>query len=785
MKRIVLLLMIFSIVSMVFSQNKYVDIQINKSKHIRIEPCSPTIVRIRMNQSGNFKESIMERYGIIKKDWKAVDYKTQTSSGFIKITSKILSISVDKNTGLLSWKENTSKAPVHSIRFDVNDSKSKSNNFTKSLVKFFGTEKVNSFIIGDSIKSRIVEKNVVDPIENPSFVNFSLNSTERFYGLGSAVRDRIQHRGNAARIWVKYQKSESPIPYIMSNEGWGVFYNTTKLHYFDVGRFDTSNMTVYGSDDEIDFYLIAGTMPEILNDYTSITGKPFLLPKYAYGLSFGSNLSENQFHVLDNAVKFRQEKIPCDVYWLETQWMANSKDFNYDFTTKKKWDYSNFRPDWPEFQGWEKPEDVKKHLFVYRLNQLGFKIPLWLCVETDLSITEEMRIARKEGKPLAGVVNWFDHLTTFMQDGVAGYKIDPGRTINEHPDRKYYNGLADSEMHQLQQVLVAKNVNLTCSEFNQNRPFLHYCGGYAGIQQWAALTSGDNGGGAKALFDQLNLGMSGHINTSCDILEQVFPMSAGIHFGFMLPWTQLNSWAFIHHPWYYTESEKAMFRFYDNLRYSLIPYIYSTALNGSFTGMPILRAMPLVYPNDSALANITSQYMFGDNFLVTAFSNTTRLPEGNWIDYWTGSQYAGNRNISLETPKDRGGLLFVKAGAIIPCQKPMQYVDEFPADTLILKVYPSGESFYTMYEDDGISYNYSKGAVAKTEFKCKSDGQKLELFISKREGKYANMPLHRTFLVELYGSQFKNIVVNNIPLKSEKNIEDKQNKVVKFSVNIE
>ncbi|MCX6308384.1 MAG: DUF5110 domain-containing protein [Bacteroidia bacterium] len=530
---------------------------------------------------------------------------------------------------------------------------------------------------------------------------------------------------------------------------------------------------------------MVGFMPEMLNDYTTITGKPFLLPKYAYGFSFGSNMSENQFNVLDNGLRFRQEKIPCDVYWLEPQWMANSNGFNYDFSNKKKWDYSKFRPDWPEFQGWERPEEVKKHLFVYRLNQLGFKMPLWLCVEEDLSIPEEMRLARKAGKPLTGMVNWFDHLTSFLKDGASGYKIDPGRTINEHPDRKYYNGLTDKEMHQVQQVLVAKNVNITCSDFNQKRPFLHYCGGYAGVQHWAAATSGDNGGGRKALFDQLNLGLSGHINTSCDVLEQVFPMSAGLHFGFLLPWVQLNSWAFIHHPWYYTESEKTMFRFYDNLRYSLIPYIYSTALNGSLTGMPILRAMPLVYPNDSALANNTTQYMFGDNLLVTAYSNKTHLPEGNWIDYWTGNQYAGNQEITLDIPKDRGGLLFIKAGAIIPYQKPMQYVDEFPADTLILKVYPSGESTYTMYEDDGISYDYSKGALAKTEFSCKSDGQKVELSISKREGKYTDMPLHRTYQVELYGETPSIIIVNNKTLRNERLTDGATPKAMKFTVNIE
>ncbi len=785
MKKLLLVLMLLSSKQIVFAQNNPIDLQFSNTMYMRIEPCTPEILRIRIRKNADFKESLMERYSIVKTNWDKFDCETTTKNELTTIKTKAVKVTIDTKNRSVFYTDNTGKNIGHSIHFSIGDSSNNTALFTQSLTNFFGTEKHSTYINGDSAKPVITERPVVTPIEKPSMLNFSLTNTERFYGLGSAIRDCIQHRGTTAKIWVKYQQSEAPMPYIMSTEGWGVFYNSTKLHYFDVGRFESNTMSVYGSDEEIDFYLMIGSMPEILDHYTTITGKPFLLPKYAYGFSFGSNLNENQFNILDNAVRFRKEKFPCDVYWIETQWMANAKNFNYDFTNKKKWDYNNFRPDWPEFQGWENPADIKRHLFIYRLNKLGFKLPLWLCVDEDLSIPEEIRLAQKKGRPLVGVDNWFSHLTNFLKDGVSGYKIDPGRTIEEHPNRKYYNGFTDNEMHQLQQVLVAKNVQLTCSEFNQQRPFLHYCGGYAGIQQWAAATSGDNGGGRKAMFDQLNLGMSGHINTSCDILEQVFPMSAGLHFGFLLPWVQLNSWAFVHHPWYYTEPEKNMFHFYDSLRYSLIPYLYSTAINGTLTGMPILRAMPLLYPADTELANNTTQYMLGDNLLVAAFTNTIYLPKGNWIDYWTGNKYKGKQSIKLDIPTNRGGLLFIKAGAIIPYQKPMQYVDEFPADTITLKIYPSGESSYTLYEDDGISYKYKEGALAKTNITCKLKDKMVQLFISKRLGLYENMPLHRVYLVELYGAQEDRIIVNNVALKNENLVKDKKYNVIKFAVAVE
>ena len=763
----------------VMAQQDAIIIKLDKTTHIKIEPCTPQIFRIRVSLDGNFNQSLMERYEIIKTDWSAFAYKKENNNNFLSINTGEAVLILDKKNKTIAITDKSGKAIVEKIDFSLNKTKAQTDVFLQSLKGYFGKEDFTTNIIGDTAaENKKVSRDVVSTTKEVSLLSVGLNKTERMYGLGSAVRDRIQQRGGAARIWAQYQKSESPIPYLMSTDGWGIFYNTTKKHYFDIGRFDNDKLIVYGSDKEMDFYIMLGSMPQILDRFTSITGKPFTLPRYAYGLAFGSNTLENQFDVLNNAMRFRQEKFPLDIYWLEPQWM----DKMYDFSTEKYWNRTNFRADWPEFKGWEKPTDVKKHLFVNKLKQHGFKVGLWLCVEEDLSIPEEMRIAAKQGKILPGKVDWFKHLATFINDGASGYKIDPGRTMDEHADRKYYNGLTDAEMHQVQQVLVAKNVQLVCKETNGERPFIHYCGGYTGVQQFTAMTSGDNGGGKKALFDQLNLGLSGHINTSCDVLEQVIPMEPGIHFGFLLPWTQVNSWAFVHHPWFMNAEEQAMFRFYDNLRYSLLPYIYSTALNGHFTGMPILRAMPLMYPNEKALENNFTQYMFGDNLLVAAFTNKVYLPAGTWIDYWTGKKYTGQQEIICDVPKDRGGPLFIKAGAIIPYQPAMQYTDQFPLDTINLKIYPENESSYTLYEDDGISFKYDEGAVASTKFVCKADKNTTELTIQPRQGSYDGMPVSRNYAVEVYTVKPSEISLNGLVLHANEWIYDDNLKMIKVLV---
>ena len=236
------------------------------------------------------------------------------------------------------------------------------------------------------------------------------------------------------------------------------------------------------------------------------------------------------------------------------------------------------------------------------------------------------------------------------------------------------------------------------------RTWHHYTAGWAGTQHWGASTSGDNGGGRTALFDQLNLGMSGFMNTSCDVLwvdEEAQEMQS-LHFGLFLPWVQVNSWYALFHPFYFPEDRKNTYRDYVQLRYSLMPYIYSAALEGAQTGMPIVRSMPLMFPEDRKCDDMVYQYMFGENLLLSIFSNSIYLPKGNWIDYWTGEKIAGGKEIEHAYPANRAGLLFVREGAIIPFQKEMQYIGQKPLDTLIVKVFPKeATTYYTMYEDDG------------------------------------------------------------------------------------
>jgi alpha-glucosidase len=740
-----------------FSQDatNAIVISLKNKQYISIQSCTNRIFRVRVSDKNDFPQTLMERYGILKTDWDLVKVSSKSEKGKQFLQTSNYQIIIDEKTGDISVNDLKGKPIVSNIHVNKNQSINKE--LAESLQNYFGNEKSGGGIIGDKNYTGIATdsaKNV--KISASSVLEISINPNERFYGAGSASRSQVQHRGSALKIWATYQKSEAPIPFIMSTQGWGIFNNSTWLNFFDIGRFKSDKLYCYNTNSEMDFYLILGdNMPDVLSKYTSITGKPYLLPKYAYGFAFGSNILENQFNVLDNAVGFRSEKIPCDIYWLEPQWMAK----NYDSSTKKDWNESRFQAD---FSWLPDPKDVKKtNMYLSKMKDLGFKTVLWLNAEHDLTVEEEDHLSEKNGKPQSGQEHWFPHLLKFVDQGVAGFKLDPGTTLDEHPYRKYFNGKTDAEMHNLNQILPQKQMYTTLRKHTGLRSFHHYCGGYAGSSHWGAATVGDNGGNVKSLYDVINQSFSGNPNIAVDMLEDVPDKAQGIHYAFFTPWVQLNSWAWLLHPWYYNEHDKEMFRYYAQLRYSLIPYIYSAAINSSLTGQPIVWPMALAYPNDKHFENTLHQYMFGENLLVGAYTDSVYLPEGNWIDYWTNQKFAGQQSVKCKVPENRGGPLFIKAGAIIPYQKQMQYIGEHPLDTLIMKVYPQKQSSYILIEDDGKSFDFEKGMIASTRFECNAGTDKIELIIQPTEGKYEGMIGSRAYQVEVFMKEVpKSVQIN-------------------------
>ena len=721
-------------------------VKINDGLTVSVEACSESIFRIKVSPRKDFTESLMERYELIKTDWSEVKTDISDKGGVWTLKTPEYSLAINKKTGVMTVKDAKGGKVIREVRF-LPEKEGLCGEMRSFINEKYADLKVadnGGGIIGDDNgKFGEVDKHEIPAADAVSILSFSMEDGERFYGGGSTSRDHIQHRGEFLRMWTTYQQTEIPMPFMMSSRGWGVYNNSTRKSFFDIGNQQKSKFNIINTFDEADFFLMMGKdMPAILNEYTLVTGRTYVLPKWAYGLCFGPNMREEQFDILNDAVRFRQFDVPCDVFWLEPQWMEK----RYDFSTKKKWNYDRFSPE-PYWLQDQYPKTMHNRLFIGKLRSMGFHLGLWLCEEYDLSIQEEDIIAERTGGKLSGQEHWMDHLTVFMDQGVEGFKLDPARTIDNHTNWEYYNGRTDKEMHNLNQVLLPKQMRELGRKYNGKRTWHHYCGGWSGTQHWTASTSGDNGGGKTALYDQLNLGMSGFLNTSCDVMSVPRELEMqGLHFGLFLPWVQINSWFSMMHPFYYAKEEQDIYRFYVKLRYSLAPYIYSMALEAAQNGMPIVRSMPLCFPDDRNCDDMTYQYMFGDNFCVGIFTNEIYLPKGTWTDAWSGEKIVSKgETFTREYPSNRAGLLFIREGAIIPTQPDVEYLGARPFDRVILKVYPHGDSAYTMLDDDGESYEYENGGVASTLFESHERDGGVEVVVNPVQGSFKGMPSEREY----------------------------------------
>ena len=589
-------------------------------------------------------------------------------------------------------------------------------------------------------------------------LELKLSPDDQLFGFGDETRTCINKRGHKNVMAITNVTSYTPIPFVSCSRGWGLYLNTTWFHRFDAGATDPNCLAFHADRGMLEYFLFAADSPaEALKLYTSVTGPSYVLPKWSYGMTFVCDEREVRARdILYEAYEFRRQGIPCDVIGLEPDWMEN----HYDYTIDKKWSQKRFHiPFWLKGKNYG--------TFCSTLHQMGFKLSLWLCCDYDLSEYEEMLIHDgKLPKPMPAEdgdvaddiikdphfrplsmdkltktgVPWFEHLKQFVDDGADAFKLDGANQVLYHPDRKWRNGMDDAEMHNLYPVLLAKQMNNGFTEHTSRRVQIFTPSGHAAIQRYAAIWAGDTGGGAKTIPALLNLGLSGQSNVCTDM--QIFDLP-GIHYGFFQALAQGFSWHMYNQPWFLPPERFAAYKFYANLRNQLTPYIYAAAHQAHQTGLPIMRTMPLAFPQHPEASQCLQQYMFGDAILVSAFTDQVFLPEGDWYDFWTDNIIRGPAWVKAEYPANRGGCLFIKAGAIIPMQEPTAYVGVATPELLTWHIYPGPDTDYTLYEDDGISMKYRDGDIAVTTVTGRATSDGYHVTIQPRRGRYDGMPAIR------------------------------------------
>ena len=206
----------------------------------------------------------------------------------------------------------------------------------------------------------------------------------------------------------------------------------------------------------------------------------------------------------------------------------------------------------------------------------------------------------------------------------------------------------------------------------------------------------------------LNLALSGHgLNT----VDMEIVRKEAIHFGFLLPWAQLNNWNYWRQPWLQGEELQAIFTAYARLRYRLIPYLYSVAHAAHETGAPMMRPMPLLWPHEPDARACLHQFLLGPSLLAGCFTDEVWLPEGRWYNLWDlRERLEGGGWASPAVPDDRGGQLLAPAGAILLMGPAIDFVGQRPDDELTVQVFAGAPGEIVLYEDDGRSFAFEQGA---------------------------------------------------------------------------
>lgn len=567
-----------------------------------------------------------------------------------------------------------------------------------------------------------------------AFASFDLHHDEHIYGLGEDF-GRMDKRNIQRQLWLQEgfgnssPASYKQTPFYMSTRGYGLFVNTSNAIRFNVGNLEHTalSMTVEGSD-LLDFYLIYGpTFKDILPRYTAITGVPAVPPPWSFGLWMGRITYDSQDQVERVAKDLRDHRIPCDVIHIDTGWYEN------EWVCDLKFSPSRF-PD--------------PGAMMARLREQGFRVCLWqlpnLLIESSLfqEAAEKSYLAKRPyGKPYlfsgflsdAGLIDYSNpeavtwikaKFTELFKMGVAAIKADFGE--GAPPDAQYHGGSSES-MHNLFPLLYNKAVfEATEAFYGKGEALIWGRSAWAGSQRYPIHWSGDGIARyedlACVIRSALSFGLSGFPFYSHDVggfsgLPSPDLYARWIQFGAFSSHVRCHGQP-PREPWEYGEQTGAIFRQYTELRYRLLPYIYSEAVECGRTSLPMLRALVLDYQDDPTTYHIEDQYLFGRSILVAPILDETGkrriyLPAGNWIDYWEKTILHGPCWIEVTAPLAVMPL-YIRAGAILPYAPLMQYIGEKVSDPLTVEIYtPRQEGAYTVHEFDGreipIQYHRENG----------------------------------------------------------------------------
>lgn len=601
------------------------------------------------------------------------------------------------------------------------------------------------------------------------FNSKKIQEEEAFFGLGDKPVEfnirgkRFENYGTDAYA---YGKGTDPlyknIPFyygLHHNVGYGIFFDNTFRTIFDFGseRSDTSSYWARGG--EMNYYFIYG--PELLTvtqEYTKLTGTPEMPPLWALGYHQCRWSYTTQERVKEVAMEFRKRQIPCDAIYLDIDYMDGFRCFTF------------------HKENFSAPKEMMKELA-----EQGFKTVV--IIDPGIKVDPEYKIyneglaldvfcKRADGALMEGDVwpgkcvfpdytspkvrEWWANLFDELIDtGVRGVWNDMNEPavfeIGSFPEdvRHDYDGAPCShrKAHNIYGHLMTKATVQGIRKFLMPyRPFAITRSCYAGVQQFTSVWTGDNTASWEHLWlasQQLQrLSVSGVSFAGSDIGGFIGQPNGELYVrwiqmavfnGFMRTHSASNEDNFDQEPWSFGAKYEAISKKFIEMRYRLLPYIYTTFWQYSRHGMPMMRPLSFIAQNNPETYTRNEEFMFGDSLLIAPVmlegqqEKNVYLPEGEWYYNWNNQFYKGNTEVTIPTPIDQIPI-FIKAGAVVPTYPKIQYIGEKPIKEITLYVYyKDGEYTSEMYEDAGDNFGYKNGNYNVVRFELKGDKKSLRI----------------------------------------------------------
>ena len=626
----------------------------------------------------------------------------------------------------------------------------------------------------------------------------TMPQSEQYYGLGEKA-GALNRRGKHFTMWntdiPAYKADTDPlyqtIPFFYGIDHGGtyaIFFDNSYWSSFDMGKESPDRYSFGAVDGEMNYYFFSGATPKkVLERFTELVGRMPLPPRWSLGYQQCRWSYYPESRVRKLASNFRTKQIPCDVLYLDIDYMEGYRIFT--------WSKKNF------------PDPAK---MVSDLSRDGFKtvtiVDPGIKVDSSYSAyttgkAENAFLKYPDGRLFLGKVWpgvcvfpdfsnrlarewWGKNFKALTSVGVKGFWNDmnepsvfdvPTKTVDLdviHDD----NGLhtPHAKNHNLYGLQMTQATYEGVKSLKPNeRPFVLTRASYAGGQRYSAAWTGDNISSWEhlemAVPMMLGLSISGQPFVGSDIGGFVGSPDGELY----ARWLQLGVFSTLmrthtewgskdQEPWSYGPLNEEINKRTIELRYKLLPYVYNEMYKASTTGIPPMRPLAFEYPEDSGYSMNSTEFMFGDDLLIAPVlwsgerTRSLRLPQGQWYDYWTAKRLEGGSAVTVDAPLDRIPI-FVKAGSIIPSQQVLQYSDQAPIDPLTLSVYVGQSGREEFYEDDGLSYEYQKGAFAKRTFQLSYVNGSVVLSIGEVKGTYRFPP--RTLIARFVGLEKRPSVV--------------------------